>query len=329
MMLSIVIPVYNSERYLRECLDSVRRQTFGDFEVICVNDGSTDGSAAILEEYANRDLRVKIMEQKNAGASAARNVGLSVATGKYVYFLDSDDWIVDDAMERCIAICERDNLDQLIFNSECLYADPSTDLECLKRKAKSYQVPPELADRVFSGGEALEKARQMKYFCVCPPFRVFRLETLRRAGIRFPVGIIHEDDFFIPISICEASRVEMITDVLYVRRFRPASVSTSSGKTAEVRSLRSFLVVYLLMEREFAERNYAKRFPSLASKYFVRERNRIIKYATPRTTVAVFMELSRHMKGRDLVRGRMLLVKCAIRRVVRRMRRRPCQKKNR
>ena len=99
MKLSIIIPVYNVEPYLRECLESVLQQSFADWEAICVNDGSTDNSATILEEYGHKDDRFKIVNQPNGGLSAARNTGLKAATGEYVLFLDSDDWLEGNALE--------------------------------------------------------------------------------------------------------------------------------------------------------------------------------------------------------------------------------------
>ena len=89
---SVIIPVYNVEPYLKQCMDSVVGQTLKDIEIICVDDGSTDGSLDILKEYATEDSRIQIIEQKNAGAGAARNNGMRHATGKYLSFLDSDDF---------------------------------------------------------------------------------------------------------------------------------------------------------------------------------------------------------------------------------------------
>ena len=91
--ISVIIPVYNVEKYLRQCLDSVVNQTFRDIEIICVNDGSTDGSLAILEEYSSKDNRIVVINQENSGQSAARNNGLRIATGEYIAFLDSDDYM--------------------------------------------------------------------------------------------------------------------------------------------------------------------------------------------------------------------------------------------
>jgi len=104
MKISVIIPVYNVAPYLRECLDSVLAQTFTDWEAVCVDDGSTDGSGDILDEYAKRDARVHVIHQANGGLSAARNAGMDAAAGEWLFFLDSDDVIVRDAFERLSAI---------------------------------------------------------------------------------------------------------------------------------------------------------------------------------------------------------------------------------
>lgn len=103
---SVIVPVYNTEKYLARCLDSVIGQTERNLEIVCVNDGSTDGSAAILERYAAADPRVQVVTQENGGLSAARNSGLDVATGEYVMFVDSDDWIPSDAVAKMLRAAE-------------------------------------------------------------------------------------------------------------------------------------------------------------------------------------------------------------------------------
>ena len=97
---SVIIPVYNVEQYLRECLDSVVNQTLKDIEIICVNDGSTDNSLVILEEYAAKDERIKIVNKENGGLSSARNCAIPLARGEYIGFVDSDDWIDLDFYEK-------------------------------------------------------------------------------------------------------------------------------------------------------------------------------------------------------------------------------------
>ena len=100
--LSIIIPVYNVEKYLPKCLESILGQSFKDFEIICVNDGSTDNSLQVLQTYKKQDGRIVIVDKKNEGSGIARNLGLSTARGNYVYFVDSDDWLENYALEKMI-----------------------------------------------------------------------------------------------------------------------------------------------------------------------------------------------------------------------------------
>ena len=115
-LVSVIIPVYNVEEYLRQCLDSVREQTLSDIEIICVNDSSTDGSLSILEEYAKKDPRIQVVTQPNGGAGAARNKGLSMAAGKYLSFLDSDDFFEPDMLELAYKKAEEDKADFVVFD---------------------------------------------------------------------------------------------------------------------------------------------------------------------------------------------------------------------
>ena len=110
---SVIIPVYNAEKYLRECLDSVVNQTLKDIEIICVDDGSTDGSPAILREYEAKDSRIKVLTQENQFAGVARNHGMEIASGRYYAFLDSDDYYLPDALSRMFELCEQYELDYI------------------------------------------------------------------------------------------------------------------------------------------------------------------------------------------------------------------------
>lgn len=119
--ISVIIPIYNVEQYLRRCLDSVLCQTFSDWEAVCVNDGSPDNSAAILDEYAARDSRIRVITQKNGGLSDARNTGMKHARGEYVLYLDSDDFIHPQTMEISYALAKRDDSDIVTWYKDKLY----------------------------------------------------------------------------------------------------------------------------------------------------------------------------------------------------------------
>lgn len=118
---SVIIPVYNTEPYLYECLNSIINQTLKDIEIICVNDGSTDSSLNILEKYAEYDSRIVIFSQENKGQSVARNVGLSAASGEYVYFMDSDDVLSLNAMETLFNHATKDKTDIIYFGADVFY----------------------------------------------------------------------------------------------------------------------------------------------------------------------------------------------------------------
>lgn len=115
-LVSIIIPVYNVEKYLRQCLDSVVNQTYNNFEIIIVNDGTKDNSQQIIDEFVNNDSRIKGVFQKNQGLSGARNTGISVATGEYIMFVDSDDWLNLQTIEFCIDAIQKTNADVVLFS---------------------------------------------------------------------------------------------------------------------------------------------------------------------------------------------------------------------
>ena len=115
--MTLIFPVYNVELYLRQCLDSVINQTMREIQIICVNDGSTDGSRTILQEYANRDSRLEIIDQENQGAGSARNAGIPYIKGKYVYFADPDDWMESTLCEKTYGILEETEADAVMINN--------------------------------------------------------------------------------------------------------------------------------------------------------------------------------------------------------------------
>lgn len=128
---SVIIPVYNVEKYLRQCLDSVVNQTLKDIEIICVNDGSTDNSQQILEEYAKKDKRIKLINQENQGQSVARNNGIEITNGEYIFFLDGDDYLNTDCLEKMINKILSPQID-IITSYGIAFADNKDDLELIK-----------------------------------------------------------------------------------------------------------------------------------------------------------------------------------------------------
>ena len=183
---SIIIPVYNVAPYLRECLGSVLSQTYTDWEAICVDDGSTDGSGAILDEYAAKDKRIRVIHQKNAGVSAARNAALDVMQGEWIWFVDADDVISPEALEQLAATVERNDFDGC-------YLDEVTDFS--ERRPlfvhKVAKVVYDSCNREHSVGILEHKGE--KWVWGQPWRRLLRAEKFKT--VIFPVGVrMMEDD---------------------------------------------------------------------------------------------------------------------------------------
>ena len=137
VVISVIVPIYNVAEYLEECLSSLENQTFLDFEVIMVNDGSEDGSAEIAGRFERRNSHFVLINRENGGLSAARNTGLAAARGKYVYFLDSDDFLANDALETLYSYSEKKNLDVLKFAAYIFY-DHEKDYQWIRENGYKY-----------------------------------------------------------------------------------------------------------------------------------------------------------------------------------------------
>ena len=134
-LVSIVIPVYNVEKYLKQCMDSVIGQTYANLEIVCVNDGSPDNSISILREYEQRDSRVKVIDTENQGLSGARNVGTSYCSGDYLLYLDSDDWIDLETVELSLCTAQENDVDLVLWNYVKEYGGYSQPVMVFEKKS--------------------------------------------------------------------------------------------------------------------------------------------------------------------------------------------------
>lgn len=217
MLFSVIIPVYNVEKYLRACLDSMLYQTFSDWEAVCVNDGSTDGSADILTEFTAKDNRFRVVEQPNAGLSAARNTGMKHSTGDYVLFLDSDDWLETDALETLVGNLADE--DMVCFSGRRYLELENRYLPSDLLEEETYQSGMEYYNR-----NAL-KPRDFAFVCVV--LRAYRRSFLVENDLLFKEGIIHEDNLFTPLACYFARRVKVLNRCLYDYRVRDNSITTT------------------------------------------------------------------------------------------------------
>lgn len=210
-MVSIIIPIYNIRDYLPACLTSVAKQSYPDLEIILVNDGSTDGSEEICRNAAELDPRIRFINQKNRGLSAARNSGLAVANGEYIMFVDGDDFIRPDMVSILVRIIGYNDM------AMCRYC--VTDNQSIFQYSSNFQIAKWSMDDFW---EAYYNG--FRRDCVVVWNKLFKAEVIKE--YRFPTGRIHEDEFMIN-HIMEGKRtIALCNEALYYYRMRPGSIMT-------------------------------------------------------------------------------------------------------
>lgn len=246
MKFSIIIPVYNVEPYLRECVDSVLHQSFVDWEAIIVNDGSTDNSLAILERYAAKDERIMVVNQPNVGTAAARNTGLRMAQGDYIVFLDSDDWLEDHALQ---TIAEKLNGEEVLCFSGRRFVEATNE----------YHEADVLSEKLYESGISYynENALLPRDFAfVCVVLRAYQRRFLLEHGLLFDDDITYEDNLWVPLTLFHAHTVRVISDSLYVYRIRQGSKmqEVSLARKKDKLKVANRLAVFFTTQEGFEKR---------------------------------------------------------------------------
>lgn len=216
---SVVVPVYNVEDYVGECLESLINQTLKDIEIICINDGSTDDSLKILEEYSKKDNRIKVFSQENSGLSATRNNGIQVAEGNYIYFIDADDFLELTALEELLKISKKTNCDFIIFklinfydNTYEKYTSNYYEMEFLKPFRNKTFHYSDIGEKIFD-------------VAVSTPGKFFKKSLI--SNLKFPEGLIFEDNFFFAQAVINSDKIYFYDKHLYNRRIRDNSITTT------------------------------------------------------------------------------------------------------
>ena len=256
MKLSIIIPAYNAEAYLPQCLDSILAQERPGCEVIVVDDGSTDGTAALLERYPD----VKVVHQENHGMSTARNRGLDEARGEYILFVDSDDLLTDGALATLVA--EFGGEDIIAFNARKLH--DATGEQTYRPTIRE----PETTDGWTYFCRHRLEAMDIHFVCIWQ--RAYRRQFLIDNNLRFADGLRRaEDDLFTTQAMLRAKSVRTITDCLYTYRVRQGSITRSANPSLEADSLR----VHRMLEELFLpmeKKDKRALYQVLASNYITR-----------------------------------------------------------
>ena len=241
--LSIIVPIYNVEAYLRKCVDSVLNQDYEDYEIILVDDGSTDACPQICEEYAANNAHIRVIHQPNAGLSAARNTGSRASRGEYIMFVDSDDYIEPNVLGVLMAQVERDNLDVLRFDYRNVRIVDAMHSEY--ETFQPYKNPHEVDKRhdVVDGVTYLNE--RMGYSCYAWQF-IFRRDlivstpntiryTPENGNCLFTEGIHFEDVDWLPRMMLKAKRVGSTQTVVYNYFWREGSITLTQGDKAKIR----------------------------------------------------------------------------------------------
>ncbi|MDR2438624.1 MAG: glycosyltransferase [Planctomycetaceae bacterium] len=230
---SIIVPVYKVENYLRKCLDSIVNQTLRDIEIICVNDGSPDNSPQILEEYAAKDSRITVIHKENGGSSSARNAAYPYIKGEYTLFVDSDDWIEPDLCKKTVAVADSENIDMTFFFRNSILLN--SRLYPLEKKV------------IKCNGKKLDKTTLINFPAAWS--KLWRTLFLLNNELKFPEGIIAED---IPVHwkalVCEP-RTKFICEKLYHYRLNLNSIT--NDKTGKKRDI---IIVYRLIKEMLLKR---------------------------------------------------------------------------
>jgi len=218
---SVIIPVYNTEKFLRKCLDSVCNQTLQDIEIICINDCSTDGSSEILREYAGKDNRIKLIELfENGGAAKARNIGIDIAHGEYIGFVDSDDFVDLDFYEK-------------------LYKKAvETGADAVKGKLYLYDINTNKVylEAWIDINDSVKKNKANFYFTFTTA--IYKSSLIKEYNIRFLEGLIHfEDPYFTIMAAIHYNKLEVIDDAKYYYINNPNSTSRKNITKEQAKSI--------------------------------------------------------------------------------------------
>lgn len=229
---SVIVPIYNVEKYLVECLETILDQTLKEIEIVCVNDGSTDNSREIVKRFAEIDKRVVLVDKPNGGLSSARNTGLKHADGKYIYFIDSDDYLEQNALKELYEEAEKEHLDIIYFNAVPLFE--SEEGAYHHRYYLTYYIRKNEYDTIMSGEELYSAMEKNGDFRPSACLQFLRKGFLDKTGVKFYEGIIHEDNLFTIQSLIQARLAKHLNRDYYHRRLREGSIMTVRKTTKNV-----------------------------------------------------------------------------------------------
>lgn len=256
-LVSIIVPIYNAEKYLDSCIQSVLRQTYTNWELILIDDGSTDKSGRIAEEYGFADERITVFHQKNLGVSLARNQGIDEATGNYVVFLDADDELIEDCLAKTVNIAEETNADVVAGRS------------CENQELFQDRI-------IWTGAEALENSLKDHLFTYSACAKLIRREFIGKT--RFTPDIrINEDSYFVFQLLCKQNVFVLTNDVIYFYRANSESSSRTVFSEKYFDILKVSDLKYKKIEEQFPQMH------DLAKNTLLKARMNVLRILAVRT----------------------------------------------
>lgn len=232
--LSVIVPVFNVEYYLKEALDSLLDQSYENLEIIAVNDGSTDKSGEILECYQSTESRISVFHRSHNGLAETRNFGLTKAKGEYIYFFDSDDRLLPGAFHEILDLMQRTN------SEICAFSGVSINEKGVRNKNTwRYQKPDVLGP--VPGEQLFVKMNKEKRYSPVVSMYIYSASLLKRHEIRFTTGFIHEDEAFTAKALTLAKRSNSLEEIYYEHRIRNNSIM---GKQRSLKNVEGWLQAY-------------------------------------------------------------------------------------
>ena len=264
---TVIVPIYNVEPYLEKCLDSLINQTLKDIEIICVNDGSTDNSPKIIKRYADKDSRIVVISQQNQGLSASRNVGIKRASSKYIMFLDSDDWLEPQALERSYDAIIKNNVDVVLFGVMSIAESQkfAEETGCYNKYYSKFEFSTGFYK--FTGN--FRKIRPSAWA------KLYKKEIIYKYNLQFPVGLINEDEAFLWFYFTHIKNFYYINAQFYNRLVRENSIMTNvrnnNTNRLDFLFIMDIILDYLIQNKLY--RKFRKEF----TKWYVTKKEGLLK----------------------------------------------------
>lgn len=259
--ISIIIPVYNVEKYLQCCLDSLLIQTLPDFEVICVNDGSKDNSLGVLRDYERKDSRIVVVDKKNEGSGPTRNLALSMAKGQYIAFLDSDDYYAPNFCEKMYDFAIKNDLDVAICCVNSFKLKDGVFVHALPFFSSS-KIPSKLKGCVFEGSQLVPYLAQIPSVAWN---KIYKREFLLENKILFQVVLFGQDQLFYIHAMAKATRLAFLDEALYFYMRARVDSAVRTRRTKDIYAIEIFNEIEKIIQTLPNQKLY---YPILFDKYF-------------------------------------------------------------